>query len=66
MQNKDVSTRVCKKAFFQIHGVSNGRLDRAVRAQQVAGGSPTLDKRDRTMKDDTDFAHQVIPTVQIT
>ena len=32
--NYDVSTRVCKKAFLQIHGLSNGRLSRALEAQR--------------------------------
>ena len=40
-----VSVRVCKNAFLRIHGVSNGRLDRALRAQ--AGGSPHCDQRGR-------------------
>lgn len=40
-----VSIRVCKKAFLKIHDVSNGRLDRALRAYQNAGGSPHCDQR---------------------
>ena len=34
-----VSVKVCKKAFLRIHGVANGRLDRALKAQQSAVGS---------------------------
>jgi len=39
--------RVCKKAFLRIHGISNGRLDRALRAQIKNGGSPHNDQRGR-------------------
>ena len=42
-----VSVRVCKKVSLKIHDVSNGRLDRALRAHQNAGGSPHCDQRGR-------------------
>ena len=45
MNNGSVSVRVCKKAFLKIHDVSNGRLDRILRAHQNAGGSPHCDQR---------------------
>ena len=59
--NYDVSTRVCKKAFLQIHGLSNGRLSHALEAQRNEGGTPALDKRgkheprNKTSKDKLDF-----------
>ena len=40
-----LSVKVCKKAFLKIHGVSNGRLDRTLKAKQFTGGSPHCDKR---------------------
>ena len=42
-----ISVRVCKKAFLRIHGISNGRLDRTLRAQVKNNGSPHADQRDR-------------------
>ena len=42
-----VSVRVCKEAFLKIFGISNGRLDRALKAQAAAGGSPHGDQRGR-------------------
>lgn len=42
-----ISVRVCKKAFLRIHGISNGRLDRALRAQIQNNGSPHTDQRGR-------------------
>ena len=42
-----LSVRVCKKAFLRMHGISNGRLDRALRAQIKNGGSPHNDQRGR-------------------
>ena len=42
-----LSVRVCKKAFLRIHGISNGRLDCALRAQIKNGGSPHNDQRGR-------------------
>ena len=42
-----VSVRVCKKAFLKMHGVTDGRLERALKAQQAAGGSLHCDQRGR-------------------
>ena len=42
-----VSVRVCKKMFLKMHGISDGRLERALKAQQVAGGSLHCDQRGR-------------------
>ena len=47
VSNGSVSVRVCKTAFLRIHAVSNGRLNRALKAQQDAGGSPHQDQRGR-------------------
>ena len=43
--NGSVSSKVCKTAFLRIHGLSNGRLDRALQAQAKSGGSPHSDQR---------------------
>ena len=45
VRNGRVSARVCKVAFLRIHGISNGRLDRALKAQSDEGGSPHNDQR---------------------
>ena len=42
-----VSVQVYKKAFLSMHGVSNGRLDRALKAQEAAGGTLHCDQRGR-------------------
>ena len=42
-----VSVQVCKKAFLSMHGVSNGRLNRALKAQEAAGGTFHRDQRGR-------------------
>lgn len=42
-----VSVRICKVAFLNIFGISNGRLDRALKAERAAGGSPHTDRRGR-------------------
>ena len=42
-----VSVRVCKVAFLNIFGISNGRLDHALKAEATAGGSPHSDQRGR-------------------
>ena len=42
-----VSTRICKVAFLRIHAISNGRVDRALKAQKISGGAPHIDKRGR-------------------
>ena len=45
VKNGRVSTRVCKVAFLRIHAISNGRLDRALKAQSESGGSLHNDQR---------------------
>ena len=45
VNNGAISLRVCKVAFLRIHGVSNGRLGRALTAQLNAAGSPHTDQR---------------------
>ena len=45
VEKGSLSVKICKKAFLKIHGISNGRLDRALRAKQLAGGSPHCDQR---------------------
>lgn len=58
VNNGAVSVRVCKVAFLRIHGVSNGRLGRALKAQQDAAGSPHTNRRgkhepaNKTKRDD--------------
>ena len=47
MKNGAFSVRVCKVAFLRIHGMSNGRLSRALKAEEAAGGSPHADQRGR-------------------
>ena len=42
-----MSTQICRKAFLHIHGVSGGRIDRALKAFIEAGDSPQMDKRGR-------------------
>ena len=36
-----LSVRVCKVAFLRVHSVSNGRLDRALKAEEIT--SPHCD-----------------------
>ena len=45
VRNGTESTRICKTAFLRIHAVSNGRLERALKAQSEAGGLPHIDMR---------------------
>lgn len=40
-----VSVRVCKKLFLRTFAISNGRMDRALRAQLNEGGSLHMDQR---------------------
>lgn len=47
VNNGSVSVKVCKTAFLRIHAISNGRLDRALKASAVLGGSPHSDQRGR-------------------
>ena len=62
VQSGAVSTRVCKEAFLRIHGVLNGRVNRALQAQHQIGGSPPSDRRgkhepkNKTKKDNLGFA----------
>ena len=42
-----VSVRACKKMFLKMHGISDGRLERALKAQQAASGSLHCDQRGR-------------------
>lgn len=39
-----MSTQVCKTAFLRIHGVSNGRVNRALQASLKEGGTPHQDQ----------------------
>lgn len=41
------STKVCRTAFLRIHGISGGRVDRAVTSIATTGGSPHMDLRGR-------------------
>ena len=45
VKNGAISIRICKVAFLKIHGVSNGRLGHALKAQEVTGGTPHSDQR---------------------
>ena len=47
VSNGRLSVRVCKVAFVRIHDVSSGRLTRALKAQELHGGSPHVDQRGR-------------------
>lgn len=66
VQNGALSTRICKVAFLRIHGVSNGRVNRALKAQQQTGGSPSSDRRgkhepkNKTKKADLDLVKEHI------
>ena len=40
-----ISARVCRKTFLRIHGVSAGRVDRALKVQCKSGGVPHMDQR---------------------
>ena len=42
-----ISARVCRKAFLRIHGLSAGRVDRAIKAQCDSSGVPHIDQRGR-------------------
>ena len=66
VKNGAISEQVCKKAFLSIHGISNGRLERAIQAQVKTGGTPHGDQRGRhvpgnkTSDDDIEFIKQHI------
>ena len=47
VNNGSISVKVCKVAFLRMHGVSSGRLSRALKAQKDAAGSPHTDQRGR-------------------
>lgn len=47
VQNGKESLQVCKTAFRSIFAVSDGRINRALKAQADAGGSPHIDQRGR-------------------
>ena len=44
VNNSGVSTQVCKTAFLRIHGVSNGRVNRALQVSLKEGGTPHQDQ----------------------
>ena len=46
INNHGLSIRVCKRAFFAIYAISNGRLSRALSKMQSVG-SPQTDERGR-------------------
>lgn len=64
--NGAISEQVCKKAFLSIHGVSHGRMERAIQAQVKKGGSPHTDQRgqhifgNKTSDDDIELIKQHI------
>ena len=45
VKNGAISEQTRKTAFLSIHGVSNGRLERAIQPQIKMGGSPHGDER---------------------
>ena len=45
LSSEGIDVQVCKVAFLRIFGISNGRLDRALRAQILNSGSPHNDMR---------------------
>lgn len=45
MNREGVSVRVCKKLFLRTFAISNGHVDRALRAQLNEGGSLHMDQR---------------------
>ena len=47
VQNGPVPVKVCKQAFLKIHAITNGRLNRALKAVEKNGGSPHQDQRGR-------------------
>ena len=47
INSSGVSARICKTAFLRIHGVSNRRLDQAIKDQLKQGGVPKQDQRGR-------------------
>ena len=47
VQNGGVSERICKGAFLSIFAISNGRLERALKAQESTSGVIHQDQRGR-------------------
>lgn len=47
LNNKGISVEVCKTIFLRTYGISNGRMDRALRSQAKESGSPHMDQRGR-------------------
>lgn len=47
VQNGGVSERICKVAFLSIFAISNGRLERALKAQESSSGVIHQDQRGR-------------------
>ena len=47
LNREGISIHVCKTIFLRTHGISNGRLDRALKSQVREGGSPHMDQRGR-------------------
>lgn len=45
VRDGEYSVRVCKSAFLLIHGVSNGRVSRALQGVVKTGGLPMQDQR---------------------
>ena len=71
VSNGAVSTRACKVAFLRIHGISNGRLDWAIRAHWKNSGSPSNDMRghhipaNKTSETDVDLVKEhILPFLQ--
>ena len=61
-----ISVRVGRKAFLRMHDLSAGRVNRALKAHCVAGGSPHMDSRgchepaNKTCEDDISFVKEHI------
>lgn len=47
MKDGEYSVRVCKSAFLLMHGISNGRVSRALQGVAKTGGFPKQDQRGR-------------------
>ena len=47
VQNGEESVKVCKVAFRSIFAVSDGRINRALKAQSAPSGAPHTDRRGR-------------------
>ena len=66
VRDGEYSVRACKSAFLLMHGVSNGRVSRALQGVVQTGGLPKLDQRGRhappnkTSDEDMAFIHEHI------